>query len=200
MTTWLSIRFGRALDGDGLGRIPPMENLGSEDDFFAELIAIEPDRVVDLIAGAADFLRSKRTAQALGVSLDTGVLRRLSDGIRDFAGWYAACGIAESATAESVADLMRFRAVLEEALGAPVTGRALARLLLHEPPACVTAPSRASKHGETKEIGKLLQPMLALQSHAASSCAQPRKRSTIAAATLTRVSPPILPAPRSRGS
>jgi len=31
---------------------------------------------------------------------------------------------------------MRFRAVLEEALSAPVTGRVLARLLLHEAPAC----------------------------------------------------------------
>jgi hypothetical protein len=79
MTAWLSTRFGRAHDEDGLGRIPPMSNLGSEDDFFAELIAIQPDRVVDLIAGATKFLRSKRTAQAPQVSLDTGALRRLSD-------------------------------------------------------------------------------------------------------------------------
>jgi exodeoxyribonuclease-5 len=136
MTSWLSTRFGRARDGDGLGRIPPMENLGSEDDFFAELIAIEPDRVIDLIAAAADFLRSKRTTQAPGVSLDTGVLRSLSDGIRDFADWYSACDIAEPVTAECVDDLIRFRAVLEQALSAPVTGRVLVRLLLHEPPAC----------------------------------------------------------------
>jgi len=136
MTAWLSTRFGRARDDNGLGRIPPMENLGNEDDFFAELIAIEPDRVVELIAKAADFLRAKRTAHAPRVSLDTGILGNLSDGIRGFADWYAACGIAEPVTAECVADLMRFRAVLEEALSAPVTGRVLARLLLHEAPAC----------------------------------------------------------------
>lgn len=136
MTAWLSIRFGRARDGDSLGRIPPMSNLGSEDDFFAELIAIEPDDVVALIGKAANFLRSKRAAQAPQISLDTGVLRRLSDGIRDFADWYAACGIVETATAECVADLSRVRAILDEALGAPITGRVLARLLLHEAPAC----------------------------------------------------------------
>src|SRR6516225_705190 len=28
MTAWLSTRFGRACDGDGLGRIPPMPGLG----------------------------------------------------------------------------------------------------------------------------------------------------------------------------
>ena len=136
MTAWLSTRFGRARDDNGLGRIPPMENLGNEDDFFAELIAIEPDRVVELIAKAADFLRAKRTAHAPRVSLDTGILGNLSDGIRGFADWYAACGIAEPVTAECVADLMRFRTALEEALSAPVTGRVLARLLLHEAPAC----------------------------------------------------------------
>jgi ATP-dependent helicase/nuclease subunit A len=136
MTAWLSARFGRARDGDGLGRIPPMSTLGSEDDFFAELIAIEPDRVVELIADAANFLRSKRTAQAPQVSLDTGALGRISDAIRDFADWYAACAIAETATAECVSDLTRFRAVLDDALGAPITGRVLARLLLHEPPPC----------------------------------------------------------------
>jgi len=46
MTAWLSARFGRARDGNDLGRIPPMENLGGDDDFFAELIAIESDRLV----------------------------------------------------------------------------------------------------------------------------------------------------------
>jgi ATP-dependent exoDNAse (exonuclease V) beta subunit len=145
MTAWLSTRFGRVRDGDGLGRIPPMANLGGEDDFFAELIAIEPDRVVDLIAKAADFLRSQRTAHAPQVALDTGVLRCLSEAIGDFADWYADCGIAEPATAECVADLTRFRAVLDAALGAPVTGRILARLLLHEPPACCHSSERRFK-------------------------------------------------------
>jgi len=113
-----------------------MNGLGSEDDFFAELLAIEPDDVVTLIGDAANFLRIKRTARAPGAELDTGVLRCLSEGIRDFADWYAACGIEEPATAECVADLERLRVMLDDALGAPITGRALARLLLQEPPAC----------------------------------------------------------------
>ncbi len=136
MTAGLSARFGRTRGDDGLGRIPPLANLGSEDDFFAELLAVAPDRGVALIADAANFLRTKRTAQAPRVALDTGVLRCLSRGIRDFADWYAGCGIAEPETAECIADLTRFRAMLDDALTAPITGRALARLLLHEPPAC----------------------------------------------------------------
>src|SRR5262249_42065495 len=56
MTAWLSTRFGRARDGDGIGRISPPDR-GGEDDFFAELIAIAPDPVVELIAKAANFLR-----------------------------------------------------------------------------------------------------------------------------------------------
>ena len=136
MTAWLSARFGRARDDGGLGRIPPMVNLGSEDDFFAELLAVAPDRVVSLIADAANFLRTKRTAQAPRVELDTGVLRHLSQGIQNFADWYAACDIAEPETAECIADLTRIRAMLDDARSAPITGRGLARLLLHEPPAC----------------------------------------------------------------
>jgi ATP-dependent exoDNAse (exonuclease V) beta subunit len=136
MTAWLSTRFGRARDSDGLGRIPPMTNLGSEDDFFAELVAIAPDQVVALIADAANFLRSKRTAQAPGVSLDIDLIQRLSQAIRDFTRWYAACGIAEPATTECVDDLARLREMLDDALNAPITGRVLARLLMHEAPAC----------------------------------------------------------------
>jgi ATP-dependent exoDNAse (exonuclease V) beta subunit len=136
MTAWLSVRFGRTRGDDGLGRIPPMANLGSEDDFFAELLAIEPDEVVTLIGATANFLRIKRTARAPGAQLDTDVLRRLSQGIRDFADWYAGCGIAELVTAECVADLARFRAMLDDALSAPITGRVIVRLLCHLPPNC----------------------------------------------------------------
>ena len=136
MTAWLSTRFGRVRDSDGLGRIPLMTNLGSENDFFAELIAIAPDQVVALIAAAANFLRCKRTAQAPGVSVDIDVIRRLSQAIRDFTSWYAACGIAEPATTECVDDLARLREMLDDALNAPITGRVLARLLMHEAPAC----------------------------------------------------------------
>jgi ATP-dependent exoDNAse (exonuclease V) beta subunit len=136
MTAWLSARFGRARGDDGLGRIPPMQGLGGEDDFFAELLAIEPDDVVTLIGDAANFLRIKRTARAPRAELDTRVLLRLSEGIRDFADWYAACGIEEPATVQCVADLGRLRETLDDALSAPITGRVLARLLLQEPPAC----------------------------------------------------------------
>ncbi len=136
MTAWLSARFGRSRGDDGLGRIPQMASLGGEDDFFAELLAIEPDEVVTLIGAAANFLRIKRTARAPAAELDIDILRRLSQGIRDFAGWYAGCGMAEPATAECVADLMRFRAMLEAALSAPITGRVIVRLLCHLPPNC----------------------------------------------------------------
>ena len=136
MTAWLSARFGRARGDDGLGRIPPMANLGGEDDFFAELLAIAPDEVVTLIGDAANFLRIKRTARAPDAELDTDILRRLSQGIRDFADWYAGCGIAEPATAECVADLTQFRMMLDDALSAPITGRVIVRLLCHLPPDC----------------------------------------------------------------
>jgi ATP-dependent exoDNAse (exonuclease V) beta subunit len=136
MTAWLSARFGRTRGDDGLGRIPPMANLGGEDDSFAELLAIEPDEVITLIGATANFLRIKRTAYAPGVQLDTDVLRRLSHGIRVFADWYAGCGIAEPATAECVAGLTQFRAMLDDALSAPITGRVIVRLLCHVPPNC----------------------------------------------------------------
>lgn len=136
MAAWLSARFGRTRGDDGLGRIPPMTKLGSEDDFFAELIAVAPDRVVALIAAAANFLRTKRTARAPHAELDTDIIRDLSHGIRDFADWYAGCGMAEPATAECIANLSQFRVMLDDALGAPITGRVIARLLLHAPPDC----------------------------------------------------------------
>ena len=136
MTAWLSARFGRARGDDGLGRIPAMTGLGGEDDFFAELLAIAPDEVVTLIGDAANFLKIKRTARAPHAELDTDILRQLSQGIRDFADWYAGCGITEPATAECIADLTRFQTVLDAALGAPITGRVIARLLLHVPPDC----------------------------------------------------------------
>jgi hypothetical protein len=98
---------------------------GREDDFFAELLAIEPDDVVTLIGDAANFLRIKRTARAPRAEPDTGVLRRLSEEIRDFAGWYAACGIEEPATAECVADLERLRVALDDALNSKARGEQL---------------------------------------------------------------------------
>ncbi len=136
MTAWLSARFGRARSDDGLGRIPAMTGLGGEDDFFAELLAIAPDEAVTLIGDAANFLKIKRTARAPRAELDADILGQLSQGIRDFANWYAGCGITEPATHECIADLTRFQTVLDAALGAPITGRVIARLLLHVPPDC----------------------------------------------------------------
>ena len=136
MTAWLSTRFGRARVDDGLGRIPPMAGLGSEDDFFAELLAVAPDDVVTLIAAAADFLRKNRTARAPDAEPDVGILRNLSQEIRGFAAWYASCGMAEPATAKCIADLARLRVMLDDALSAPITGRVIVHLLCHTRPNC----------------------------------------------------------------
>jgi exodeoxyribonuclease-5 len=136
MTAWLSVRFGRARGDDSVGRIPPMTRLGSEDDFFAELLGVAPDDVIALIAAAADFLRKNRTARAPDAELDTGLLRHLSQGIRDSADWYASCGMVEPVTAECIADLARLRVMLDDAMSAPITGRVIVRLLCHLPPKC----------------------------------------------------------------
>ena len=43
MEAWLSARFGRDRGAEGLGRIPPIEDAGNEEDFFAELLLKMPD-------------------------------------------------------------------------------------------------------------------------------------------------------------
>ena len=53
---WLSARFGRDRGAEGLGRLPPLPALG-EQDFFAELLVDEPDRVIKRIQETAAFLR-----------------------------------------------------------------------------------------------------------------------------------------------
>jgi len=150
MQAWLSARFGREGDDAGLGRIPRIEAPGGEDDFFAELIAVASDGAVKLISATAAFLRKKRTARAVAATLDLGVLAQLSQAIRGFAAWYAGCGIVEPATAETVADLGQFRQILDEAARTPITGRTLARLLLHDPPRCRNKKEpRFNQWGET---------------------------------------------------
>ena len=134
MEAWLSARFGRARGDDGLRRIPPMTNLKSEDDFFNELVLFTPDRAVPLITDAANFLRTKRTARAPDAELDPDILCNLSQAIQEFVNWYTACGVVEPATAECAADLYQFREMIDDALGTPITGRAIARLLLHVHP------------------------------------------------------------------
>jgi ATP-dependent exoDNAse (exonuclease V) beta subunit len=149
MQAWLSARFGREGNDDGLSRIPPMTAPGSEDDFFAELLAIASDSAVELIRDTAAFLRIKRTAHAVPATLELGGLTQLSQAIRGFADWYAGCGIVEPVTAETVADLGQFREMLDIAARAPITGRTLAQLLLHDPPEC-----RHSKEPRFNQWGK----------------------------------------------
>jgi UvrD/REP helicase N-terminal domain len=81
---WLSARFGRDRGAEGLGRLPPLPELG-EDDFFAELVLIEPDALVKLFQDAAAFLRTKRTARAPEAAIDGGILKALSQEISAFA-------------------------------------------------------------------------------------------------------------------
>jgi hypothetical protein len=149
---WLAARFGRKHEDDGLGRIPPINHIESEDDFFSELLVVEPDRAVELIRDAADFLRTKRTGRAVSTTLDTAVLAELSRAIRQFADWYNGCGLAEPTTAGTVADLARLRTLLDEAIRAPVTGRVLARLLLHAPPEC--RHSSEARFSQWRKLGK----------------------------------------------
>ena len=70
MEAWLSARFGRDRSAEGLGRIPPMEDVGGEEDFFAELLLRAPDETLDLIKHTAQFLKVHRTAQAAGTKID----------------------------------------------------------------------------------------------------------------------------------
>jgi exodeoxyribonuclease-5 len=133
---WLSVRFGRTRDGEGLGRIPHIAPPEGED-LFAELLAGDPDQVVRLITGTAEFLRSKRTARAPAGPFAAARLRALSEAITGFAAWHADCGITEPATGAIITNLRRCQGLVDEALSASsMTGRQLTRLLLHEPPDC----------------------------------------------------------------
>jgi len=141
---WLSARFGRDRGAEGLGRLPPLPALG-EEDFFAELLVDEPDRVITRIQETAAFLRRTRTATAPPAAIDLGTLDELSRGIEAFAGWYALCGVEEEETANIIDDLQEFKGIIDEVKKKPLTGRSLAKLLLHVPPEC--------KHGtETRFV------------------------------------------------
>jgi ATP-dependent exoDNAse (exonuclease V) beta subunit len=132
---WLSARFGRDRGAEGLGRLPPLPELG-EEDFFAELLLDEPDSVVKLILDAAVFLRTKRTATARAAGIAPSVLVALSQAIGGFADWYAGCGVTEAATNEIIVDLQRLKKIVDEAITEPMTGRRLVQLFLHEKPGC----------------------------------------------------------------
>jgi ATP-dependent exoDNAse (exonuclease V) beta subunit len=132
---WLSARFGRDRGAEGLGRLPPLPTLG-EQDFFAELLVDEPDRVIKHIEETAAFLRKTRTAKAPPAAIDPGSLDELSRQIEAFAGWYAQCGVEEEDTASVIDDLQQFKGLVDEARKGPLTGRSVAKLLLHVPPDC----------------------------------------------------------------
>ena len=131
---WLSARFGRDRNSEGLGRIPPMKGAGGSDDFFAELVSVNPDDAVDLITEAADFLKDHRTASAPPANIDPAVFSRLASAIDDFASWYNGCEIVEEKTAEEVADLARIADIARALSAGEVTGKKIAALLSHQPP------------------------------------------------------------------
>jgi ATP-dependent exoDNAse (exonuclease V) beta subunit len=135
MHAWLVARFGRDRGSDGIGRIPPLPELGGED-FFAELLLDEPDAIVRLIQETAVFLRTKRTATAPPADIDRTFLEALSRAIEAFAAWYGACGVVETVTGEIVVDLQRLKDLVDEAFRGEITGQRMARLLLHVAPIC----------------------------------------------------------------
>jgi ATP-dependent exoDNAse (exonuclease V) beta subunit len=135
MHAWLSARFGRDRSAEGLGRLPPLPELG-EEDFFAELLAAEPDHIITRILETASFLRKARTAQAANAAITPAVLTELSTAIGAFTDWYATCGVAEEDTTTIVADLGTFKTMIDDAAKGSITGRAIAQLLLHTPPNC----------------------------------------------------------------
>jgi exodeoxyribonuclease-5 len=135
---WLSARFGRDRGAEGMGRLPPLPELDA-DDFFVELLQEEPDGLVKLFQEAAAFLRTKRTKRTAAqppAAIDPGALESLSRAVRDFAAWYADCGLTEVATQRIIVDLERIRELADDALTAPMSGRRLASLFLHEVPCC----------------------------------------------------------------
>jgi len=132
---WLSARFGRDRGAEGLGRLPPLPELDA-DDFFVELLQEEPDGLVKLFQEAAAFLRTKRTDAQPPVAIDPGALEALSRAVRDFVAWYAESGLTEEATQKIIVDLERIRELANDALTAPISGRRLASLFLHEVPCC----------------------------------------------------------------
>ncbi len=137
MEAWLSARFGRDRGAEGLGRIPPIVNVGSEDDFFADLLVKAPDETLDLIDKTAGFLKFHRTARATNTRVDAATFMGLANAVEAFASWYNGCGVAEPTTVELIEDLTRVAKIAAEAAVAPMTGRHVVELLFHAvPQAC----------------------------------------------------------------
>jgi hypothetical protein len=94
----------------------------------------KPDHVIKRIEETATFLRKTRTATAPSAAIEPGILDELSRKIEAFAGWYAQCGVEEEDTANVIKDLQQFKGLVDEARKGPLTGRSVAKLLLHVPP------------------------------------------------------------------
>ena len=150
MEAWLSAWFGRDLAAEGLGRIPPMEDTGGEDNFFAELLLRAPDEALELIKSTAQFLKVHRTAQAAGAGIDQTVFVRFVNAAGEFATWYQDCGVVEPVTADLIDDLGRVSDMAREAATQPLTGRRIAELLSHEPPAACKKGQREFKQWRVK--------------------------------------------------
>ena len=150
MEAWLSARFGRDRGAEGLGRIPPIEDAGNEEDFFAELLLKMPDATLELIKRTAQFLKVHRTAQAVGSEIDQAVFERLVDAAAAFAAWYKNCGVMQPDTASWIDDLGQVADMAREAAMQPLTGRRIAELLFHEPPSACKKGKREFKKWRVK--------------------------------------------------
>jgi exodeoxyribonuclease-5 len=155
---WLSARFGRDRGAEGLGRIPPMEGVGGEQDFFTELLTKKPDETLDLIEKTANFLKSHRTTHMSAAIVDSAAFMRLAEAVSAFTSWYDNCGIAEDSTAEFIQDMAPLADFARNAADGPLSGRRIADLLFHRPPqACKkndTAFKQWGRKGKWKTAAK----------------------------------------------
>jgi ATP-dependent exoDNAse (exonuclease V) beta subunit len=158
MEAWLSARFGRDRGAEGLGRIPPIAGAGGEEDFFTELLMKAPDETLELISKTAQFLKLHRTAHAPPATVDASTFTRLADVLTELAAWYNGCGVAEPTTGELIEDLARVATLAREVAAGPLTGRRIAELLFHTPPAACkkdeTAFKQWGRKGKWKEAAK----------------------------------------------
>ncbi len=137
MTAWLSARFGRARGDDGLGRIPPMTGLGGEDDFFAELLAIAPDRGLSRLLPPPPIFSGSNGPRALPPPSWTRAFSAI------FRRKYATSPTGMPAVAlpnrrppSALPISPGSETMLDAALSAPITGRVIARLCCMCRPHC----------------------------------------------------------------
>ena len=150
MDAWLSARFGRDRAADGLGRIPPIEGAGEEEDFFTELLLKAPDKTLELIRRTAQFLKIHRTARVVGAEIHPEVFGNLVDAVDMFASWYNACGVVEQETAALIENLELVAGMAREAGRQPLTGRQIAGLLFHHPPSACKKGEKTFKQWRAK--------------------------------------------------